>query len=504
MKPLPVPRLPGRERGAFAILYAMMFPVMLGMAGLALDLSMMYARRHEMQSVADGAALAAARALDGTTGGIAAALLAAQNIAIQGQYRFLSPAAVGWSNNALRFGQNATGPWLTSAEIGAAQAAKMYFTRVDSDRLDAALGKVTISFTRVLGVTPEQNAHAFAVAGRRDSVIAPLAICALEPEAVGHRSNGAAAFEEVIEFGFRRGVSYNLLNLNPHSSSPINYVFNPLGYHGSVANDLTEAVRPFACTGAAPAAPIDATTTLAVRSPFPTSLIAELNARFSPYPTGTACTEYSAPPDANVYDFRGWYTSPPAAQPPTALAGSAREYIVAATPGNPLQPGKVISVADVVGPPAAPNAGSYGPLWAFARPLKYDLVAGAATTTPFVKGDWSTLYPVTTAPAPSTTYSGTLPPYLGAMPPVETAATGFKTVPKNSSNQTIVGLPFRRVLNVPLLACPVTDPANAIVLGIGRFMMPTKAVVGPPAALHAEFGGVTTYGAMAASAVLYQ
>lgn len=492
MKPLPSARLPGRQGGVFAIMYAIILLPMLAMVGLALDLSMMYARRHEMQSVADGAALAAARALDGTTTGIAAALASAQTIATQSQYRFLNPVTVGWADNALRFGASATGPWLTSSEVNSTQAATMYFARVDTDRLDAALGQVYISFMRVTGIGAVQSARAHAVAGRRDSMIAPLAICALAPQAVGHRPNGggAAAYEEVLEFGFRRGLSYDLLNLNPNSHTAVSYVFNPAALQGSIANDLTDAVRPFVCTGAAPAPPIAANTLLAVRSPFPSALMGELNARFSPYPTNTACTQYSAPPDANVFDFRAWYTSSPPATPnPSATAFW-------------LTGVKRVTVADLPNTPAA-NSNSYGPLWSFARPLKYDLANGVATATKFTKNDWGILYPVVSGSAPSTTFAGILPPYLGAMPPAEAAALPFKAVPKNSANQSIVGLPFRRVLNVPLLACPVTTPSSATVLGIGRFMMTTKAGTAT-AAIHAEFGGVTTYGALAASAVLYQ
>lgn len=497
MKRLSFGRLPGRQGGVFAIMYAIILLPMLAMVGLALDLSMMYARRHEMQSVADGAALAAARALDGSPAGIAAALASAQTIATQSQYRFLNPVAVGWADNALRFGASATGPWFTSAEVNSIQAATMFFARVDTDRLDAALGQVYVSFMQVTGIGPLQSARAHAVAGRRDSAIAALAICALAPQAVGHRANsGGPANEEVLEFGFRRGVGYDLLNLNPNGDTAVSYVFNPAAIHGSIANDLIDAVRPLVCTGTAPAPPIAANTLLAVRSPFPPALMAEMNARFSPYPTTTVCTQYSAPPDANVYDFRGWYTSPPAAQPPAAtLLGSAASW--------PVLGIKRVTVADMPSAPAGTTAASYGPLWSFARPLKYDLANSVATTATFSKTDWSKLYPVASGPVPGTTYAGNLPPYLGAMPPGEAAAAGFKAVPKNSANVSIVGLPFRRVLNVPLLECPVTTPSSARVLGIGRFMMTTKAGT-TPAAIHAEFGGATSYGALAASAVLYQ
>jgi len=50
------------------------------------------------------------------------------------------------------------------------------------------------------------------------------------------------------------------------------------------------------------------------------------------------------------------------------------------------------------------------------------------------------------------------------------------------------GVKYRRVLNVPLLACPVSG-ASATVLGIGRFFMTVQA---DTSAVHAEFVGTAS------------
>ena len=77
----PMPVIPGRQRGAIAIMISVMILVILGFIGLAIDLSRLYNRKVELQTVADTAALAAARKLTGATSGIDDAVTAAGAIA---------------------------------------------------------------------------------------------------------------------------------------------------------------------------------------------------------------------------------------------------------------------------------------------------------------------------------------------------------------------------------------------------------------------------------------
>src|SRR4051812_40278482 len=113
MTPLRLPRArPDTQHGAFGVLYAIMLPVMLGLIGLAIDLSVLYARGHELQAIADSAALAAARALDGTEQGLALARDNARKTARLAEYRFLHPETIEWSSAALSVGPSRDGPWV--------------------------------------------------------------------------------------------------------------------------------------------------------------------------------------------------------------------------------------------------------------------------------------------------------------------------------------------------------------------------------------------------------
>ena len=61
------------QNGAVAIIVALSLPVLIGMAGLALDLGKLYVTKTELQNAADACALSAAVELDGTTSQIAKA-----------------------------------------------------------------------------------------------------------------------------------------------------------------------------------------------------------------------------------------------------------------------------------------------------------------------------------------------------------------------------------------------------------------------------------------------
>jgi hypothetical protein len=482
MKPerLPQPRR-NRQRGAFGILYAIILPVMLGMVGLAIDLSMVYARGHEMQAIADSAALAAARALDGTPEGLDAAKTNASKVARKAEYRFLNSDTIEWSSSALSLSDSRDGPWIPADSVSAGDLPKMFFAQVDTGKLNEKYGRVSIAFLRVVGVAGEFNLARRAVAGRKETFLGPLAVCALNNQALTKRSNApATGVDEAVEFGFRRGVGYNLLNLNPGGATPRSYMINPLDFAPAPAlasHHTEEAVRPFVCSGAIPAPRLGAGSTLYVREPFPASMTAELNSRFGDYTSSSPCNRFSAPPDANIIDYRGGYQFFWISGAPQPLRGSALPY-----QGG----GKLMTVADAEPAPPGTTAANYGTLWAFSRPLRY---AGGELGAPFTRSDWSKLYPVASGTSLSSSYTQSVSPYDRNLSPHRQ----LPPIPGNTG---------RRILNVPLLECPVSGN-SARMLGIGRFLMTTPATQSPPA-IHAEFGGMTTYGSLTASAVLYK
>lgn len=483
------PRQPrSSERGAFGILYAIILPVMLGMVGLAVDLSIVYARSHELQAIADGAALAAARALDGTAEGLATAEENARRTARLAKYRFLDAETIEWSVAALSFGPTVDGPWSPANAVAAGDVPNMRFARVDTAGLNTVYGRVSATFLQVVGVSGEQNLSRSAVAGRKDSSLAPLALCALNPAERSGRLNAAGA-EELLEFGFRRGVGYNLLNIGPATQAR-NYIVNPVDFAPApaIATHMDDAaIRPFVCTGTMHIPLLQAGSILYVREGFPAAWAAELNSRFGNYNGGSICNKYGAPPDSNIIEFRGGYPQfwMPNGRTATLRASAMPLDESSAGPGSDKR-----TIADVDPVPGGTVAGHYGPLWAFSRPLRYNS-ATDVVGPPFTRTDWASLYPVGTPPAPSSNYNRTIMPYE------------LNAAPNRLSPLPLHGMHQRRVLNVPLLACPANGATRATMVAIGRFMMTSPATVAP-AAIHAEFGGLVNYNMLTASAVLYK
>jgi hypothetical protein len=469
-----------RQRGVFGVLFAIMLPVMLAMVGLAIDLAMMYARGNELQAVADASALAAARALDGTQAGLTAARDNARFTAVRSWYRFLNPDPFSWSDEALSFGASADGPWIAAGAVSSSDLPTLLYARVDTSALDTRYGRIGVAFLQVVQAGSEQHMSRRAVAGRKDSALGPLAVCALNNTEMTKRVNATPGYDEALEYGFRRGVTYNLLNLNPHGITPRNYAINPLDFAPAPAlpshqNDA--ALRPFVCSGRIPAPPLNSGAMLYVREPFPASMVNELNSRFGDYGNGSICTKYQSPPDSNVIAFRDY---PGFWMQPRPVDASAAELVLGA---------RLVSIAEAPGVSPGTTAASYGTLWSFGRPLRYNSTTGGFGAQ-FNKNDWDKLYPVASSPGPESNYSGAISPY----------ARGNS--PHFQMPGSLSGDPQRRVLNVPLLQCPVVG-SSARMLGIGRFLMTTPAT-SSPLGVHAEFGGLTTYGALAASAVLYR
>lgn len=480
------------RRGSVAVMYALMLIPIIGFAGLALDLSFAYTRRTEMQSVADAAAMAAARALDGTVAGVAAAQAAARTIAERQRYSFGKPVA--WQDGALRFSDSPDKPdgdWLPASAVNAARAASYFYAKVDTRDLSAEHGHTDVIFMRVVGGSAEpMTLAARAIAGRASINVTPLAVCAIRNTAAsGHDvKRGATVEQELVQYGFRRGVSYNLLNLNPvpdaggGTAAAVSYLVNPLDFpdQPEYANHRSLAVvRPFVCNGTIAASNLRSGAKIYVADPFPTALITELNSRFGNY-AGSSCNSLVAPSDRNIkeYDtsYFGWWMNSTG-----TINGSAQSHDVG---------GARLTVADQSDPVVGITKAHYGPLWSFSKAVRYDSGAPDGVGAPFPKADWRYLYPVGTGAILESTYSDTaLSPYSA-----------------NSAWHLTLGpspfMPLRRVLNVPLLACPVAG-SSATVLGIGRFFMSSRADAAIPA-IHGEFAGLVSDNELQATVRLYK
>jgi hypothetical protein len=471
--------LPRREGGAFAILTAILVLVIMGLCGFAIDLSRTYNRKAELQSAADAIALAAAAELNGTVAGITAARAAAVDAAARNaSYDYTN--FIEWSESALRFGSAPSGTDWVDANAADAQAARLYFAEVDTSRLDARHGRVHMLLIKVLSpLLQTADISSRAVAGRSSVNALPLAICAQTDATDPPGVAGAAG--ELVELGFRRGISYNLMNLNPHSNTKAaNFLINPLAPAGSAGASVSarlDVIEPFVCTGTMGIPQLSAGK-ITVDHDFPlASLFNQFNSRFGKY--SAPCTAASAPPDTNVKEFT----------PAVVTAWMTDTPLQAAAIHEPST--KRVTIADV--PPAelvSPTADKYGPLWIYAKAAKasgYKIgVAEPAAGYPtFATSDWGTLYPRAT-PTLEAAFPSPAPYRSGIVGP-----TG------------LAGVADRRLLNVPLLRCPVAagSPAQAEVVGIGRFYMTVKASKDD---LIGEFAGLARQDQVAGKVELYR
>jgi hypothetical protein len=463
-------------------MFAFMVIVMVVFIGLAIDLSRLYNRKVELQTAADTAALAAARQLAGTDSGIDAAVAAAGAIASKARFDY-GHQAISWSPAAIKFSTAPSGSaWL---DVSAARSAPagIAFVKVDTADIGGDIGVINTFFMRIKSDDmATATTSASAVAGRSSIRVTPIGVCALSDKPASYR----IVTGDLLQYGFRRGVGYDLMQLNPKGANAENFVINPIdpaGSTGSNSNMTPGIVGPFVCAGNIPMGTINGSQ-VKVSRPFPLSaLYPHLNSRFDQF-SGGACNFRSAPPDVNIKPYTyntsaGWMKS---AAPSQQGAKS--------TNGNPL-----LTIADLADD-SGNTAPMYGVMWSYARPVPYSAyVVGmpepAAGYLPFPLAAWAPLYGPG-KPEPKTSYP-TATPY---------GASGGANFTSPSSAHGM-GLKHRRVLNVALLDCPVAGGVNAqaTVLAVGKFFMTVPATA---TTINTEFAGIASDDALSGSVELYQ
>jgi Flp pilus assembly protein TadG len=477
--------LRAKEDGAFAIMFVAVLIVLIGFVGMAIDVGPMYNRKVELNNMAEAVALAAARELDGSAAGIGnarnAAQTAAQRMSYQGNIAFQwNDAALSFSNSPAR-----SGTW-SSVASAQGNPQGLFYVKVDTSGLDAAAGEVHPVFMPILSSALGTVAVGDSVVAGRTSInVTPIAVCAMSPDAVSERTVTGLASTELVQYGFRRGVSYDLMQLNPSGQTPARYLVNPVvapGVFSSVFD--TSLIGQFVCTGSM-WVPSLAGGSMRV-SPLPASsplsaLATQLNSRFDDY-SGGLCSPNGAPPDYNVKQYAYDKVNGAAWMNP----GTGRAAALATTSRNKLE-----TIADLPDPPAGTAAGDYGPLWANAKAAKYAATEPAGGYATFATSDWAKLYK--SGPSAVSYPSGSLTPYQ--------ASNGINYVKPNPSRLEI-STDQRRILNIPLLSCPVPAGANvqASVLGIGKFFMTVPATSDK---LIAEFAGLAPSKSLTGNVELY-
>lgn len=436
-----------RQGGVYLIIFGLSLLFIIGLCGFALDISRVYNRKAELQSIADAAALAAARELNGTLAGVTSAENKAASVVGQMKYQY-STISIPWSPNALRFSASATAAysaWLDSAAAKAAPAGIM-FVRVDTNELAAEVGLVDTILLRVLPDAPLGGAlSARAVAGRVSTNVTPLAVCAISTAAQSQGNfAGPPALSELVQYGFRRGSVYDLAQLSSNGALTAHFAVDagdPLGTRDAATNTSAAFIAPFVCNGSMLATKFVGES-ITVSGPFPIgTLFNHLNTRFGSY-TGTSCTSLESPPDTNI-----------------------RSYVA---------------------------TGTVNPLWSYAKAVPYSSYTSEGPTEPYAG---FTPFPATTASNPWPTLYPGLGPYPGTAPKVSyPAATPYLTTTDanfflSPGAALAPSKKDRRVLNVPLLQCPLSTSGTttATVLAIGRFFMTVPATA---TSVKAEFAGL--------------
>lgn len=474
-----------RQRGAIAVMTAVLLPVIIGFLALVIETARLYNRKAEMHALADAVALSAAKQLDGTQDGISNALLAAHDV-IEGGYELTVPhyqyeRSMAFSDNALKFGKSADGStgWL-DVDSAKASPAGIAYVKVDTNDINAEYGTVDVWFARILGSVHTTLVSHTAVAGKRRLNVLPFAICAMSkdpnnPIDVRQNPNG---YSELREYGFRRGVSYNLMNLSPNTATPVNYLVDPLSLPPKTGSFATGVVGQYVCTGTVELPKVIGEA-INVQGGFPIGqLFNQLNSRFDA--SNGECNANSAPPDSNIrqYPFANvtWMTKPLVQVPDPASSTNRLETIADLAPPNNQTPTH------------------YGPLWVFARAVPWSAYTPgqaepAQGYTPYQATPtiWRWLY----STGPSVTYP--TDSKTGAQsPPYFTSTTAPTVHPP--------GMKFRRVLNVPLLSCPAVG-SPGVVVAIGKFFM-TKLADGN--GIYAEFAGASSQEEMSGPVELYR
>ncbi len=465
-----------RARGTIVILCALLMTVLIGFAGLALDAGILYYRKVQLQALADNAALAAALRLNGTQAGIEAAATRAADTAAAAKIGLRG--RVTWVADALRFADD---PDATEENWRPAASAPLTvrYARVDIARLGNAMRRVQPVLMAALGESAPVSVGGVAIAGPTMLKVAPLAVCAMGA-ASAKRAHVAAGVDELVEYGFRYGVGYNLLHLNPQPGASTGAWFlvdpvTPPGTAASEAASADDAVAPFLCSGTLAYSRIGSAP-LNVRRPAAFNLAAQMNSRFGSYGGTPACTLAGAPPDRNIKQYNGsnasWMQPAPV---PTRLTA-------APTTPSPTEP--LRTIADLPPPLATVAAGEYGIRWAYGPAKLHPAGSGNIPTT-----RWSVLYPSATA------ITGTAGAYP-AGPYNASNSSSYVQVPEDGP-----GRRDRRLLHVPLLDCTAPVGTQATVRAIGRFLLTAAATA---TEVPGEFAGIVDEAALAGGVELYR
>jgi Flp pilus assembly protein TadG len=544
-----------RQRGAVAVIMGIAAVVLFAFMGISVDLAYTYSRKTDLQNAADAAALSGAKELNEKAAGVTAAIAKAIATFNQNNINNFVGSSFVITVADLRLGScpnaddrlplrspNCTFVAASSVTTDAAAAGKTF--------LEVATPSQTRN-TFFMLVTGSANAttstFGYAVAGRYVNDVTPIGVCAIDPVNKTNKYiyDFPAGTSEIVELGFRRGVTYNLFGLNPLAGAPSDpYLVNPVDAPPTACNPAHSSAAftaPFVCTGSS-AVVSGGATSVYTNTGMTASLAASVNSRFDDYSPPSACDPATAPPDSNVKEYHctgggtGCLNTPPAGSPQdwmqpllstlpsrqsveinpnAANAGtnygteSHKPVYRLPPPNNAAQfmPNEVTTNNPGPIPPlgSAVTFPQYGTLWSYGPAYQADASTPPKAGLPFTPAVANTvaLYNNSLFPLPPPPYFDLVnyPLLPGAGFPVGTPAAPYNQTSGNYFQAPPThppGTRNRRILNLVIVDCrnpPVGSAACGLmpVVGIGKFFQQIPAVfTGGPSNRHlmVEFAGL--------------
>jgi Flp pilus assembly protein TadG len=511
-----IPKL-HQQRGAVAVMSGLLLMlVLIPVSGLVLDLGHLYIVKTELQNLADASSLGAAKDLDNSDAGLNKAVASGKAIATKNRYDFGSTLTLQDAN--FRFGPSPDGPWYTLAQsIGNATGRTFVEVNTKAGGDGGTAQTINTWLMRIAG-NDSTSTFGWAVAGRYVNTVTPVGICAIDPTR-RTASYDYGTFTEIVEFGFRRGLSYNVFELgslggatsDPYQINPINSPPNAC----VTSNSSTNVMEPFICVGNSAVVPTgigQVYTNTGVSA----TLESAFNSRFNDYSGGSKCDPATAPPDINVKEYLPGSAEAPAGwQDSNAANANLPSQQSVSTAGSPVLPQYSLPYeASAINPskvwPSTVGGRvttqstypQHGVMWSYSPAVQAD---GTTAITPAqANGTIGT----NTVGTDKLMYGpkGTATDYIDNASYPTSVGAGFTSqfaAPYNqSSGATFLapagrpGVENRRILNIVLIDCrtpPVGSAACGVmnVVGIGKFFMQKKADLGgSPKKLNVEFTGL--------------
>ena len=456
------------QRGAVAVLFGIALLVLLLAGGLVLDLGHLYILKSELQNASDSAALAGAKELNLSSAGITSAAAAAILFAGKNKSDFSTAVVITDAN--ISFGSSPDGPWSSVSQSQASPAGKTFI------RVDTGTRTAPTYLMRVVAGSENVATVGVAVAGRFVVDITPIGVCAVDPD---HRTTVKAtdaAFppveNELVEFGFRRGMTYDILKMGNIGGTADPILINPVDSPPTACNmshSSAAFTAPFLCQGNS-AVTNNATEVYANTGVSAGPVEKALNSRYGDY-TGSPCQPATAPPDSNIHEFK--YEDVTGGGPPAWMTPA---------PAAQSQP-----FDSSTGKPSTPSGPSnWGILWSYSRAVR---ATGSSPNynagTAFDKADWNRLY------GGGPTSSAGYPSGAASSPYGQSSGVFHETQSVNTPS------PKRRQLNLALIDCS-TLTSNSMnckklpVLGVVKFFLQRRIVAlsGVNKHLDVEFAGL--------------